>query len=109
MAMTVISFIVPMYNSASYLDANLKSIVQMVGQKRAEAEVLLVDDGSTDETKVIAQRYAQKYSFIQVIEAFHQGVSVARNLGVTHATGKYLTFIDSDDEFAPNFIEVFET
>lgn len=109
MAMTVISFIVPMYNSASYLDANLKSIVQMVGQKRAEAEVLLVDDGSTDETKVIAQRYAQKYSFIQVIEALHQGVSVARNLGVTHATGKYLTFIDSDDEFAPDFVEVFET
>lgn len=50
MAMTAISFIVPMYNSASYLEKNLKSIAQMVGQKRAEAEVLLVDDGSTDET-----------------------------------------------------------
>ncbi len=109
MAMTVISFIVPMYNSASYLEKNLKSIAQMVGQKRAEAEVLLVDDGSTDETRAIAYRYAKKYSFIQVIEAFHQGVSVARNLGVANATGKYLTFIDSDDEFAPNFVDVFET
>lgn len=109
MAMTAVSFIVPMYNSASYLEKNLKSIAQMVGQKRAEAEVLLVDDGSTDETRAIAYRYAKKYSFIQVIEAFHQGVSVARNLGVANATGKYLTFIDSDDEFAPNFVDVFET
>lgn len=107
--MTVISFIVPMYNSATYLDANLKSIVQMVGQRYAKAEVLLVDDGSTDETLALAYRYTQKYSFIKVIEAVHQGVSMARNLGIAQATGKYLTFIDSDDEFAPNFVEIFET
>ena len=70
MAMTAISFIVPMYNSASYLEKNLKSIAQMVGQKRAEAEVLLVDDGSTDETRAIAYRYAKNIASSKLLKLF---------------------------------------
>ena len=70
MAMTAISFIVPMYNSASYLEKNLKSIAQMVGQKRAEAEVLLVDDGSTDETRAIAYRMLKNIASSKLLKLF---------------------------------------
>ncbi len=70
MAMTAISFIVPMYNSASYLEKNLKSIAQMVGQKRAEAEVLLVDDGSTDETRAIAYVMLKNIASSKLLKLF---------------------------------------
>lgn len=103
------SFIVPMYDSATYLAKTLDSIVAMVGQKKEAAEVLLLDDGSTDDTVEIARKYATDYTFFKVFANPHQGVSATRNFGISKATGDYITFIDSDDIFAADFIEILES
>ena len=79
------SFIVPMYDSATYLAKTLDSIVAMVGQKKEAAEVLLLDDGSTDDTVEIARKYATDHTFFKVFANPHQGVSATRNFGISKA------------------------
>ena len=97
-----ISIIVPIYNTAKYLPKCLDSIVNQTYQN---LEIILVDDGSTDDSKKIADHYAKKDKRIKVIHQKNQGQSVARNVGLAKATGNYISFIDSDDEIKPNFIE----
>lgn len=97
-----------MYNAADYLERSLASIVAMVGSKQSSVEVLLIDDGSKDKTVEIAENYAEVHHFFRVIKSIHQGVSATRNLGINEATGKYISFIDSDDIFKENFISIFE-
>lgn len=89
-----LSIIIPIYNIEKYLSECLDSIVC---QDCANIEVILVDDGSTDNSGKIADDYAQKYSFIQVIHQKNQGVSVARNNGLLNAKGEYIWFVDGDD------------
>lgn len=69
--------------------------------KTGNLEVICIDDGSTDDSLYIANKYAEKYSYIKVIEKENGGVGSARNLGIQNATGKYITFIDSDDYIMP--------
>lgn len=99
-----ISFIVPVFNSASTLDRCLQSIVK---QTDKNIEIILVDDGSTDSSPSICKEYAQKDSRIICISLPHQGVCVARNAGIEAATGEYLTFVDSDDWVDKNICEKF--
>lgn len=91
-----ISFILPIYNVEVYLSEAIDSILK----QNISKEIILVDDGSTDSSLIIALRYAKKYPFISVIHSQNQGVSAARNAGVKLSKGEYIMFIDPDDTLA---------
>ena len=97
-----ISVIVPIYNVAKYLPTCLNSIINQTYQN---LEIILIDDGSTDNSGKIADQYAQKDPRIKVIHQPNQGQSTARNIGIQLAKGDYIGFIDGDDEVKPTFIE----
>ncbi len=97
-----VSIIVPIYNIEKYLPSCLNSII---GQTYQDLEIILIDDGSTDNSGKIANDFAKKDHRIKVIHQKNAGQSAARNTGLAKATGKYISFIDADDEIAPNFIE----
>lgn len=90
----VLSVVVPVYNVAAYLPAALDSALS---QSLKELEVIAVDDGSTDECSRILREYAARDYRVRVLRQDNAGQGVARNLGVTHARGEFLTFLDSDD------------
>lgn len=94
----VLSIIIPAYNVAGYLEKCLDSILAQTFQ---EYEVILVDDGSTDDTPVICDTYAQKDSRIGVTHKKNEGVSIARNTGIDIAKGEYILFFDGDDFVEP--------
>lgn len=95
---TKLSIIIPAYNVSGYLEKCLDSILAQTFQ---EYEVILVDDGSTDETVEICDSYAKKDNRIQVIHKINEGVSVARNTGIEKAIGEYFLFFDGDDFVEP--------
>lgn len=99
--MALLSIIIPVYNLQDYLSQCLNSICN---QSIEKLEVIIVNDGSTDNSRHIADSYAQKYNFIKVLHQSNQGVSVARNNGVEHAKGEYIWFVDGDDLIAENSI-----
>ncbi len=88
------SVIVPVYNVEQYLKRCLDSLVS---QTCEDKEIILVDDGSTDSSGSICEEYAKAYDFVRVIHQTNHGLSGARNTGVEHATGEWLSFVDSDD------------
>lgn len=92
-----ISVIVPIYNVAPYLKRCLDSIIN---QSYQNLEIILVNDGSTDNSLEICQQYQQQDKRIRVISQKNAGLSAARNTGIEIATGEYITFIDSDDWYA---------
>lgn len=96
-----VSIIVPIYNSAKYLAKCLDSIT---GQSYNNLEIILVNDGSTDDSGKIIDKYAKRDSRIKVIHQANQGQSAARNAGLAKATGDYLGFIDADDEIKQSFV-----
>lgn len=98
----LVSIIIPIYNSANYLEDTLKSVVN---QTYKNYEAILIDDGSTDNSMEIAYKFAKKNQKIKIIKAEHKGVSNARNIGIKSANGRYLTFLDSDDIWLPNKLE----
>lgn len=98
----LITVIVPVYNVAKYLEKCVKSIQD---QTYKSLEIILVDDGSTDSSGAICDKYATEDSRIRVIHKPNGGLSSARNAGLDAATGDYVGFIDSDDYIAPDFYE----
>ncbi|MBO5468256.1 MAG: glycosyltransferase [Lachnospiraceae bacterium] len=90
----LISVIVPIYNVEKYLDVCLESIIN---QTYSNLEIILVDDGSTDNSLYICNEYAQKDKRIKVIHKKNGGLSSARNVGIDVAKGKYIGFVDGDD------------
>lgn len=90
----MLSVIVPMFNVEPYVSACLESLV---GQELADLEVVVVDDGSTDGGRAIADRFARQDSRVHVVEQANAGLSAARNTGVRAARGRHLAFCDSDD------------
>lgn len=98
----LISVVVPVYNVLPYLDECLQSICR---QTYKNLEIILVDDGSTDGSADKCYRYAYEDERIKVIHKTNGGLSDARNVGLEAATGHYLTFVDSDDAIAEDFIE----
>jgi CDP-glycerol glycerophosphotransferase len=89
-----ISVVVPIYNVEPYLDTCLESIAQ---QSFTDLEVIMVNDGSTDGSPAIAERFAQRDGRFRLVSKPNGGLGAARNTGVEHASGEYLTFVDSDD------------
>lgn len=90
----MVSIIVPVYNVEKYLDQCISSVLSQTYQNW---ELLLIDDGSTDNSKEICDQYSKKDSRIKAIHKVNGGVSSARNLGLENAQGEYLMFLDSDD------------
>ena len=98
-----LSIIIPVYNAEKYLSRCLDSIVT---QLRRGVELILVDDGSTDESGCICDLYADRNDKIIVVHRSNGGVSSARNDGIDKAKGKYITFIDSDDYVNTSFVDI---
>lgn len=97
-----ISVIVPVYNVAGELPRCLDSIL---AQTVADLEIIAVDDGSTDDSGRILDRYAQEHANIRVIHKENGGVTSARLRGVAEARGEWIGFVDSDDEIEPDMYE----
>lgn len=96
------SVIIPVYNVRQYLTACMESVVH---QNTEGIEVIVVDDGSTDDSGKICMEYALRYPFVQYIRKENGGLGAARNTGLSHAVGKYVVFLDSDDYWSGNCIE----
>lgn len=96
------SFIVPVYNTEKYLKRCLDSLIR---QTFLNFEIIIINDGSTDNSDKIMKKYEEKYSNVKVISQKNQGLSMARNEGVKKAKGKYIIFIDSDDYVEKNLLE----
>lgn len=94
-----ISVIVPVYNTEKYLH---KCVDSILAQTFTDFELLLIDDGSTDNSGKICNEYAAKDNRVKVFHKENGGVSRARNLGIDNARGEYLSFIDSDDYIRPD-------
>ena len=90
----IISVIIPVYNVENYIEKCLNSIVN---QTYNNLEIIIIDDGSTDNSIAIAEKIAENDKRIRIISQVNQGVSSARNLGLDNASGEYILFIDSDD------------
>ena len=98
----LISVIVPIYNVDDYLERCITSIIQ---QSYTNLEIILVNDGSPDNSEIICKKYAEKDSRIKYIKQQNKGLSGARNTGIKNSTGNYLIFIDSDDYVNKNFVK----
>lgn len=103
MSNPLISVIVPVYNTEKYIRKCIESILN---QTFTDFELILIDDGSTDNSGKICDEYAVKDSRINVIHQKNSGVSVARNIGLDNASGTYVAFVDSDDYIRDIGLEV---
>ncbi|MCI9379383.1 MAG: glycosyltransferase [Eubacterium sp.] len=102
----LVSFIIPVYNVQKYLSRCLESVLQ---QTYHNTEILLINDGSQDNSLAICEDYQKKDNRIQIINKENGGVSSARNTGLRIASGKYITFVDADDYVKEIYIETLIT
>jgi glycosyltransferase involved in cell wall biosynthesis len=98
----LVSIIIPVYNSSPYLKRCLDSVL---AQTYTDFELLIIDDGSEDDSLSICRKYEQQDRRIKVFSKQNGGVSSARNVGLAHASGQWLCFIDSDDYVEKNHLE----
>lgn len=98
----LISIIIPVYNVEEYLDKCLESVIN---QTYNNIEIILVDDGSTDNSGKICDKYEEKDSRVKVIHKENGGQSEARNIALDEVRGKYVAFVDSDDYIKKDYIE----
>lgn len=97
----LISIIVPTYNVEKYIRTCIESIL---AQTYRNVEVIIVNDGSTDQSLAVISDLICSHHNVKVINQKNQGLSVARNTGIDVATGKYITFVDADDKIMPGFV-----
>lgn len=102
MSERLVSVIIPVYNVEEYLKECLESVVN---QTYKNIEIITINDGSTDNSLNILKSYASKYKNIKIISQKNSGQSVARNVGINKANGKYIFFLDSDDYIMLNTLE----
>lgn len=100
----MISVIIPVYNSEKCIDRCLQSIIDNTYK---DLEIICVNDGSTDKSSSIIRTYQKLDKRIKIFSKQNGGVSSARNIGLSKATGKYVCFIDADDSIDPNYFSVF--
>lgn len=98
----LISIIVPVYQVKDYVG---ECVASLLAQTYTNLEILLVDDGSTDGSGEICDRYAERDSRVRVVHQENQGLSAARNIGIDLMKGEFVAFVDSDDVVLPNFID----
>ena len=99
-----LSVIIPLYNAEPFIR---KCVDSLISQKtKYRYEIILVNDGSTDQTQKVMEEYSQKYPLlIQIVTQQNRGISVARNEGIAKARGKYIGFIDQDDWVKDQYID----
>ena len=103
-----LSIIIPTYNVELYINECLDSILYQENSELSY-EIIIIDDGSTDATLNILNQYRRKHSeIITIISCEHQGISVARNIGLDIALGKYIYYVDSDDYISSNSFQLFQ-
>ena len=100
--MPKISVIMPVYNSAEYLHLAVESVKR---QSLKDWELLLIDDGSSDESGALCDQYALQDARIRVFHQENRGITFTRNRGIRASVGEYITFIDNDDEYASAILE----
>ncbi len=100
--MLVFSVVIPSFNRASTLSRAIESVL---GQSFGDFELIVVDDGSTDNTEAVVASFLED-SRVRYFRTSNQGVSAARNFGVSKASGQYLAFLDSDDEWLPEKLQL---
>ncbi len=100
----LLTYVVPVYNTAPYVVKCLQSIVNQ-GIDEADYEVVVVDDGSPDNSKAIIQEFITTHPQVRLISQANAGLSAARNTGIDNARGRYLHFVDSDDYLEPGMME----
>lgn len=100
---SMISVIIPVYNSEKYLKSTIQSVIE---QDYRDIEIILVNDGSTDDSLSICKQLQSDDSRIHIINQENSGVSAARNNGIRHAHGEYLIFIDADDLMDKDMLSV---
>ncbi len=98
----LVSVIVPAYNAGNKMK---KCIESVLNQTYNDLELIIVNDGSTDDTELIAKTYVDSEKRIKLFNTENRGVSAARNLAIENATGDYICFVDADDEIVPDAIE----
>lgn len=101
-----ISIIMPAYNSETYIERSIKSILN---QTHYNLELIIINDGSKDNTNIIVEEMMRKDSRIVYFEIENSGSAVARNIGLENATGDYLSFVDSDDYIDEKMVEILLT
>jgi glycosyltransferase involved in cell wall biosynthesis len=99
--MSTVSVIIPAYNQAHYLSAAVHSVLT---QTHDQLEVIVVDDGSTDRTRDVVERISDPR--VRYVHQQNAGLSAARNTGIRHARGDFLSYLDSDDLFLPDKLRV---
>ncbi|MEG0034378.1 MAG: glycosyltransferase [Bacilli bacterium] len=100
----MITIIIPIYNGEKHIERCLDSLLI---QKNKNFELIIVNDGSTDKTLNILDKYIGKFENIRIITKENEGQGVARNIGIRESKGNYLVFLDGDDEVEPNYISEF--
>lgn len=98
----LLSIIIPVYNLENYIKECLDSLVKQITEN---VEIIIVNDGSTDNSEIICKEYCSKYPYIKYVYQENAGVSSARNNGLNLAIGKYIQFVDGDDWLLPNAID----
>lgn len=98
----LISVVLPIYNVEKYLERCVKSVCAQTYQN---IEILLIDDGSTDNSRIMCDKYLNEDKRIRVFHKKNGGLSDARNYGIEHARGEFITFIDSDDYVDDDYVE----
>lgn len=96
------SVIIPIYNTGNYLHETIASVLN---QTEENIELIIIDDGSTDDSFAVAQEYATRDTRISCLSQKNAGDSAARNAGMKHAKGKYVIFLDHDDVLEPDAVE----
>ncbi len=99
----VVSVIIPVYNAEKFLDRSIKSVIN---QSYKNIEIILINDGSTDSSKMICNKYAFADKRIKVISQKNKGPAAARNTGIRYAAGEFVFFADADDFIEKNTLEI---
>jgi raffinose-raffinose alpha-galactotransferase len=97
----LVSVIIPVFNVEQYIERCVESVIN---QEYKNIEIILVDDGSTDQSGMLCDELATKDERIHVIHKKNGGLSSARNSGLEHASGEWVTFIDSDDWVTEDYV-----
>ena len=98
------SVVIPLYNKEHYIEATIRSVLSQTCQ---DFEVIVVDDGSKDNSLALARKYESDR--VRVIAQENQGVSVARNTGIENARGKFIAFLDADDQWQANYLATIQS
>lgn len=97
-----VSVIIPVYNAEKYL---VKCLNNIVAQSLEDIEIIIIDDGSTDNSLNIIKKYCSKYENIKYKSKTNEGQAIARNIGISMSTGEFITFVDSDDYIDKEMLE----